>query len=502
MKRINNKNIFYIIIVALVLVLITSCGCGGNNLSTYSSIKESLMATQLNEMKSSVESYCTEKGVDGATTKDKLATITYDFKGDNMKEVLLSVLKDVDSEDVINEKVDFISSNVVNQLVVSAKASLPSFYDESKLKRHQKAYCEADLENTSNLLDSATIATTANVNEKKAGEDVTNVYQIMSNYYLKINEDKASQGPIRVYSFKQDGFFSALFNDALVFPIGWLMYIISYLLGGYYFLGILIITILFRFILMPVYNSSNDMQLKQQLMQPEMKKIEEKYALRKDQESQRAKQMEQAQLMKKYKTGLSGCLPMLLQLPVFIAVYNAVSRMRFTDGSILNSPDWALKLKTKVFGIDLFLTRGNPDTWQFWGIIILLVLVVGTQIFQQIMTQKIQKWTYAKSQEDIPAYKRQAYQQNQQGNSMKFMMYFMIAMMGLFVFQSAAALGVYWLIGNIFSIVQMFINYKNSAKRLEKLKIKLHLVDAPEKVITVKENKKEKRQLKDKKERK
>lgn len=500
MKRINRRNIFLVIIVALLVVFVTSCGCGGNKLATYASVKETLVASQLKEIKSQVDTYCTNKGVSDEDIKAKTEKITIDFTGSNMNEVIKTALTGVIAEGDLDAEAKTLSDNVVDKLIVEAKASLAGFYDSAKLKRHQIAYCERDLNATSTLLDSAKEATTKDVNEKTVVES-ENIYQIISNYYIKITEDRAAQGPIRVYSFKEDGFFSALFNNVLVFPFGWLMQAVSQLLGGFYILGILIVTILIRFIMMPVYNSSNDMQLKQQLMQPEMKKLEEKYALRKDPESQRAKQMEQAQLMKKYKAGLSGCLPMLLQLPIFIAVYNAVSRMRFTDGTILNSPDWTSKLKTKVFGIDLFLTRGSIQTWQFWGIIILLVLVVGTQIFQQIMTQKIQKWTYAKSQDDIPAYKRQAYQQNQQGNSMKFMMYFMIAMMGLFVFQSAAALGVYWLIGNIFSIVQMFINYKNAPKRLEKLKIKLHLVDAPAKVVNVrtKMTKEEKQRIKEEK---
>ena len=75
-------------------------------------------------------------------------------------------------------------------------------------------------------------------------------------------------------------------------------------------------------------------------------------------------------------------------------------------------------------------------------------------------------------QADIPEYKRQAMQQDQAGNSMKFMMYFMIVMMAVFVFQSAAGLGVYWLIGNIYTAVQTVISGKLSAKRLEKLKEK------------------------------
>jgi membrane protein insertase Oxa1/YidC/SpoIIIJ len=48
-------------------------------------------------------------------------------------------------------------------------------------------------------------------------------------------------------------------------------------------------------------------------------------------------------------------------------------------------------------------------------------------------------------------------------------------MMGMFVFQSAAGLGMYWLIGNIYSLVQMLLNHKFSDRKLEKLKKKLKL---------------------------
>ena len=53
---------------------------------------------------------------------------------------------------------------------------------------------------------------------------------------------------------------------------------------------------------------------------------------------------------------------------------------------------------------------------------------------------------------------------------MKFMLWFMIFMMGSFVWTSKAGLGVYWFIGNIYSIVQMFVNnHMNDKKAAEKL---------------------------------
>jgi membrane protein insertase Oxa1/YidC/SpoIIIJ len=49
-------------------------------------------------------------------------------------------------------------------------------------------------------------------------------------------------------------------------------------------------------------------------------------------------------------------------------------------------------------------------------------------------------------------------------------MYFMAIMMVVFVLQSPAGLGLYWLVGNIYSTLQSYIGNKKSAKRLEVLR--------------------------------
>ena len=55
---------------------------------------------------------------------------------------------------------------------------------------------------------------------------------------------------------------------------------------------------------------------------------------------------------------------------------------------------------------------------------------------------------------------------------MKFMLWFMIFMMGSFVWTSKAGLGVYWFIGNIYSVVQMFVNNYISTHKKDKDKNK------------------------------
>ncbi len=479
--RFLNKKIGFCFALLLLLVTLTSCGCGGCSGSktlTYSDAAAQIKATQIAEIQTGLVEVSK-----GLVKEDKLEqaknNVKDNFDGKNLDKVVEDSLNIMKADlSATSESIEAFKSYIIEKQLQSAKSKavslLSSFYVVEDLARHQIELCNKEKAIYVELLNAATTIT-QEVDTKNIVDGSNNVYQLISNYYLSTNTLKAQMSPIRVFSFKEDGFFKALFNNVLVYPMGWLLQAVSRLFGGYYIVGLLIVTILIRTLMMPVYNSTNNMSLKMQLMQPELQKLEAKYQNRKDPDSERAKQMEQMQLYKKYKMGLGGCFSMLLQFPVFMAVYQAVSRMYLTNGTILNSPNWVDKLNTKFLGLDLFLTRGAAWQGQFWGVIIILVLVVGTQFLQQFLTTYFQKANYEKSQENIPAYKRQAMQQNQMNGSMKFMMYFMIVMMGMFVYQSAAGLGMYWLIGNIYSLTQMLLNHKFADRKLEKLKKKLKL---------------------------
>lgn len=473
MRRIRFKYIAMAIAVCL-LCFVTACSCGGDKSLDYSTAETSLKETHLTSIVQEIEKVLNNSGATEEEKNSIVSEIRKTFNGSNGEEVINTALVSFGKVENVDETKNTINSAVVIAVKTKAISLLNNFFILDDLKTHQKEICTKQVIETENELNKAVKATTQIVNNEIV-DNSHNVYQILSNHYIKIQTAKTQNSPIRIFNIKEDGFFSTIFNNFLVYPIGWLLQFISGLFGGYYIVGLLIVTILIRTIMMPVYNSTNNMSLKMQLMQPELQKLEAKYANRPDQQSQQAKQMEQMQLYKKYKMGFGGCLPMLLQFPVFLSVYQAVSRIHLTDGTICNSPNWVEGLETKFLGIDLFLNRGENWKWQFWGVIIVLVLVVGTQILQQVLTTYFQKATYARSQENIPEYKRKAMQQNQTNGSMKFMMYFMIFMMGVFVFQSAAGLGIYWLIGNVYSLIQMLINYLNSDKKLEKLKKKLNV---------------------------
>ena len=311
-------------------------------------------------------------------------------------------------------------------------------------------------------------------------KDVANtkdVYLLGALFLIKVDDRLLEAEPVAFKARTVGEFFENFWNNIFIFPVAWLLYTISNLFGGYYIIGLLITTLLVRTLGWPIYAKSNDMSAKMNELQPELQKIQEKYAGRNDADSQRMMQMEQAQLYKKHKIGIGGCLAPFLQFPIFMAVYNAISRLPYTKaiaGSSVYTYNWANELNGTLFGVNLFEDRNGGGTNQLIGVIVLVLLVVGTQVLSQFLTQYRQKKAQEKRQEDIPAYRRQSYNQtqNQTASTMKFMLWFMIFMMGSFVWTSKAGLGVYWFVGNIYSVVQMFVNNYISTHKKDKDKNK------------------------------
>ena len=486
-----NKKFKYglVLIICMFFVFVLS-GCSAGEASSYEALEDTLKTTQKNVVLNKVDTYINFSDLslsDEELTKANStlvavkSEINTNFDYSKIKEMLTNAFtslyqaipEEKKSEVVeVTKAVDLAMEAQLNEVKTKSIELIYNFTTKkSKEDRefHQEHLCEKTFEEYNELLLNAKTASLAgNVKGEEVESD--DIYQIVKNYTMLIAKYEIQEAPLHFYTGSE--FWSHLFNNLIVFPIGWIMQALSHLFGGYYIIGLLITTILVRTLGWPIYAKTNDMSLKMNLMQPEIQKLEAKYANRPDPESQRMKQMEQMQLYKKYKVGMGGCLMPLLQFPIFMGVYRAVSRIQYTDGTIPGTNDWVSDLNTKLFGVDLFETRGEFGTVQFWGIVVILVVVVGTQILSQVQANRRQKKANEERQANIPEYRRQAVAQNDQAKTMKYMMYFMIFMMGMFVWQSAAGLGVYWCIGNIYSMAQTYINNKFSVKRLEKLRNK------------------------------
>jgi len=102
-------------------------------------------------------------------------------------------------------------------------------------------------------------------------------------------------------------------------PLLWILNILNSFVMNYG-LAIILLTILLRLLMWPLTRKSYTSSIAMQRMQPEMQRIQKLYA-----NDKMRLQMEMMNLYKTHKTSpMSGCLPMLIQIPIFFALYKAL----------------------------------------------------------------------------------------------------------------------------------------------------------------------------------
>ena len=105
----------------------------------------------------------------------------------------------------------------------------------------------------------------------------------------------------------------------LAMPMLWLINAINAIVMNYG-VAIIIMTILLRLLMWPLTRKSYTSMAAMQKMQPEMQRIQKLYA-----NDKQRMQMEMMKLYQTHKTSpMSGCLPMLIQIPIFFALYKAL----------------------------------------------------------------------------------------------------------------------------------------------------------------------------------
>ncbi len=222
----------------------------------------------------------------------------------------------------------------------------------------------------------------------------------------------------------------------------------------WYWLGLLIMTLVIRTLGWPIYAKSNDMTYKMNLAQPELARIQEKYRGRTDQASQQRMQLETMEVYKKYKINLFGCLMPLMQMPIFIAMYQVVQRFPLTETAVFGNA--TANMNTAFLWTDLGNTAWLAN-------LPLAIIVGGTMWLSQWLMTKRQK----AQQKQHSRYVDPKTQQSQK--MMKFMMYFMILMMA-YISIGNAGIAFYWIIGNCYQLFQSHISHLQADKRQAKLR--------------------------------
>lgn len=123
---------------------------------------------------------------------------------------------------------------------------------------------------------------------------------------------------------------------------------------------IIIFTIFTRLLLLPLAVKQQKSMRDMQKLQPEMKKIQDKYKNKKDPESQQKMQMEISQLYQKHGTSpFGGCLPLFIQLPIIWALFSVLRNLPAYIGSVRNIYVGIVSKVSGVAGIAPVLTEMN-----------------------------------------------------------------------------------------------------------------------------------------------
>jgi YidC/Oxa1 family membrane protein insertase len=195
-----------------------------------------------------------------------------------------------------------------------------------------------------------------------------------------------------------------------------------------YGLIILLLTVIIKIILLPLTYRSYLSMAKMKILKPEIDKINEKIP------KEKAMERQQATMALYKKAGVSpmgGCLPMLLQMPILIAMF------RFFPASIELRQEsflWAHDLSTYDSILNL------PFTIPMYGDHVSLFTILMT--VSTILTTRLSQQTTASSQQ-MPG--------------MKSMMYIMPVMFMFILNNFSSALTYYYFLANVFTFVQNYI---------------------------------------------
>lgn len=213
-----------------------------------------------------------------------------------------------------------------------------------------------------------------------------------------------------------------VFYNSLVEPFIYLIKFFASFFNNSYGIGIIIVTICVRLIVMPFmlrsFKGQKKMKFKMKKIKPQMDEINEKMKSAKDEQERAQYSQEMMALYKEHGVNPlnMGCLPMIVQMPILMALYFAISH---NDALASHSFAW--------------FNLGSPN--------IFMALIAGALYLLQ-------------------AYLSTKYLPEESNGQMKYIMYISPIMIFIVSMSTPAALPLYWSASAIVLIIQQYISNK------------------------------------------
>ncbi|MCI8271125.1 MAG: YidC/Oxa1 family membrane protein insertase [Erysipelotrichaceae bacterium] len=233
------------------------------------------------------------------------------------------------------------------------------------------------------------------------------------------------------------------FDGLIVWPIATLINFISqYTDAG---VAIIIVTALINILISACTLKSQISAQRIQMLQPELNKIQQKYAGKSDQRSQMMQAQEMQALYKKYDINpFTSILGPFLQLPVIMGMYLATQRSE----AVINGSFMGISLEKTVQG---GISEG------MWVYLLIFALMVFFQFLALKFPQWLQKWKKKKNHVKEKKYAEPEKKAGGMAGSMNMMMYMSTILIAWLGFTWPLGMSFYWLVSSIVRIIQNIV---------------------------------------------
>ena len=220
---------------------------------------------------------------------------------------------------------------------------------------------------------------------------------------------------------------AGFFDFILTIPIAKGILFITDILGNVAW-GVVGMTIFINILILPIMIKSTVSTQKMQMLQPELEKIQRKYAGRKDQASQMRPSAEMQALYKKHDVSMFSSFTTFLTLPIMLAMWQSVQRIE-------------ILYQATFFGLNLGTTPMSQITSGNW-VYIIIVAIVGITQYLAIEIN------------NIMLKRNPRYKVSKQQKSMKTMNIVMTAMIVWFALSMPTAMSLYWITTSLVTIIR------------------------------------------------
>ncbi len=232
---------------------------------------------------------------------------------------------------------------------------------------------------------------------------------------------------------------SLIWNTIFYQPIyNTLLFIISNITFGDVGFAIILITLVVKFVLYPLTKKSIRSQILMKKMEPELKLIKKNFPNKEEQAKQTF------ELYKKNGTNpFSGCIVVLIQLPVIIALYYVIYKGLSVDTNVV----YSFIHKPEVFHTKfLGLIEMNSKS------IVLAVLAGITQFIQGYLASPVKPKVEIVTESDIN--EKKSFQDEMASSMQMNIKYILPVFIAVIAWQISSAIALYFVTSNIFTIVQ------------------------------------------------